>query len=192
MKTIRMLFTMLMLFSLPLSANDNPELQFSNYPIKVISGPFSSVLKLTSNQQKSSEKWKGVLSDELKKTVNFAGHYRLYISDKGEFPSECGAKGWVCGWVIDKMTGRIVSELPDFNGNTAYFSIIDNGTPSPDPFYIEYYPNRTLIFVGGENTPKEKHGDLSPEDRKCAYSKYKFTNGEFYKISSVGCENDSD
>lgn len=190
MKVSKLHIILLILASLSLQANDIPVPQFKDYPIRVSTGSFTSVLKLTSEQKKFSAIWGKKLSSELNKSVNFAGHYRLYLSQDGEFQNECGKAGWVCGWIIDKVTGVIVSELPEFNGNTAYFSIIDNGTPSPDLFYIEFYPNKTIIRIGGKNTPKSKQNNLSYEDVKCAYSTYNFVERKFVNMSSVGCEDD--
>lgn len=53
---------------------------------------------------------------KLLKPVNFSGHYRVIISKNGTLPQDCGNDGWI----IDRLTGEIVSELPEFNGNTKY------------------------------------------------------------------------
>ncbi len=121
------------------------------------------------------------MQKKLVEKVNFAGHYRLYISDHGELPEDCGINGWVCGWVIDKETGRVITELPLFNGNTKYYSTIENNTPSPDPFFTEFYANSNLIWVNGENISAKKIGHISPGDNKCANNSYVF-NGEIYSI----------
>ncbi|EHI7918817.1 hypothetical protein J9M50_004815, partial [Salmonella enterica] len=98
------------------AGKDNP--QFSDYPVAVSTGPFAKNIALSAEQQSYTNKWKQTMQRELAKPVNFAGHYRLYLSWNGELPKECGDNRWVCGWVIDKTSGEIVSELPEFNENT--------------------------------------------------------------------------
>ncbi|EOY5421225.1 hypothetical protein ACP6O2_001355 [Cronobacter dublinensis] len=105
--------------------------QFSDFSVAISSGPFTENTVLASKQQHFTDKWKHIMERELVKPVNFAGHSRLYLSWSGELPKECGDERWVCGWVIDKTTGKIVSELPEFNGNHAYLSYDANGTPVP-------------------------------------------------------------
>ncbi|EPE7488826.1 hypothetical protein ACSMAF_000844 [Cronobacter universalis] len=131
---------------------------FSEYTVQLSKGPFAKKINLTSEQKTKSNDWKKIMQKQLVEKVNFAGHYRLYISDHGELPEDCGINGWVCGWVIDKETGRVITELPLFNGNTEYYSTIENNTPSPDPFFTEFYANSNLIWVNGENVPAKKLG----------------------------------
>lgn len=130
------------------------------------------------------------MQKELNEKVNFAGHYRIYVSRDGELPIDCGVEGWVCGWVIDKNSGSVVSELPIFNGNSSYYSIIDNGTPSPDCFSIEYYPNSNLLWLNGENVPKYKLGEISFTDKKCANNAYLFIENKFFINYKGECEID--
>ncbi|WP_105739321.1 hypothetical protein [Cronobacter dublinensis] len=192
MKIFKSLITVVIFMPLSLLADKIYLPHFKDYPVELSSGPFASTLKLTSKQQLFSKVWRDKIFSELNKGVNFAGHYRLYVSRGGEFKKECGDKGWVCGWVIDKISGMVVSELPEFNQNTAYFSIIDNGTPSPDLFYIEFYPNRTMIVIGGQNTPKKILGHFSYDDIKCAYSTYNYSERKFLILSSIGCKDDGE
>ncbi|NHV08876.1 hypothetical protein G9X43_04860 [Cronobacter turicensis] len=121
------------------------------------------------------------MQKQLVEKVNFAGHYRLYISDHGEFPEDCGINSWVCGWIIDKEAGKVITEFPLFNGNTKYYSTIENNTPSPDPFLTEFYANINLIWVNGENIPAKKIGRISPGGNKCSNNTYVF-NGGIYSI----------
>lgn len=165
------------------SGSDAP--QFSDYPTKISAGPFVKKLDLTQEQLQSSEKWKSFMQKELAEPVNFAGHYRVYISKNGQFLNECGNDGWACGWIIDKITGRIVSTLPLFNGNTKYHSTTDNGTPSPDAFDATYYSNSTLILIYGENNPPGEN-----ENIKCANTLYNFKGDAFNKILSTECDID--
>lgn len=164
-------------------ADNDP--QFSDYPIKVSSGPFVKSVSLNDKQQ-HTESWKELIQAEILKPVNFSGHYRVAISKNGKLPKDCGNDGWVCGWVIDKLTGKVVSELPEFNNNTKYFSSIDNGTPSPDPFDMEIYPNSSMIWISGQNSPKNQNGG----DVKCANTAYEFKNNNFKKLISARCEID--
>lgn len=163
-------------------ADDNKAPQFSDYPTKISTGHFVKKIILNKSQEHYSEKWKELLQSELLKPVNFAGHYRIFLSRNGENPKECGNDGWVCGWIIDKTTGMIVSELPIFNANTKYYSTTDNGTPSPDVFDPTYYPDSALLLIYGENKPSSGIGDS-----KCANNLYAFQENKFKKILSSGC-----
>lgn len=172
-------------------ANEGETPKFKEHNVILSHGPFASKIKLTGEQSGKSNDWKKLMQSQLSKEVNFAGHYRLYISEKGELPKDCGVNGWVCGWVVDKLSGAIISELPMFNGNTKYYSTIDNGTPSPDPFSAEFYPNSNLIWISGENIPKSKVGNISPGDKKCSNSAYVFDHQSFQNIFQGECEIDN-
>ncbi|EOI5715219.1 hypothetical protein ACMS0D_001487 [Cronobacter turicensis] len=100
------------------------------------------------------------MQQQLLKPVNYAGHYRIYISKPGQFLKDCGDDGWVCGWVIDKRTGYIISTLPIFNGNFKYYSTIDNGTPSPDEFAAVFYPDSTMLLIYGATKPLDGSGEI--------------------------------
>lgn len=163
-------------------ADNDP--QFSDFPATVSSGPFIKILSLN-DKQDHTEKWNEFIQSELLKPVNFSGHYRVAISKNGKLPQDCGNDGWVCGWIIDKLSGVVISELPEFNDNTKYFSTIDNGTPSPDLFDIEIYPNSSMIWISGQNTPKNK----KDADVRCANTAYEFNNN-FIKLMSGRCEVD--
>ncbi|PWI77367.1 hypothetical protein DEO48_24750 [Enterobacter sp. CGMCC 5087] len=163
---------------------DNP--QFSDYPVVVSKGPFAKKIALSTEQQNYTDKWKQTMQRELVKPVNFAGHYRLYLSWNGELPKECGDKRWVCGWVIDKISGETVSELPEFNGNKAYFSYHANGTPVPVDFMPEFYPESSMIWIEGSNIPPT--GKIN---NKCENIAYTFNDSKFITVLDAGkCEVD--
>lgn len=112
--------------------------QFSDFKVEKNTEPFTKVLFLTEKQKAFTNKWQLIMQHELSKPVNFSGHYQLSLSWNGELPKECGDDRWVCGWILDKKTGEVVSTLPELNGDTAYFSYNDNGTPRPDEFSPQY------------------------------------------------------
>lgn len=163
-------------------------LEFSTYRVNISYGPFARKITLSAQQQKYSDDWKQFIQKGLLKSVNFSGHYIIVMSMNGEFQKECGSKGWVCGWIIDKTTGEIVSELPSFNGNTKYYSTIDNGTPSPDLFNMEFYPDSSMLWISGENTPSDKKSKTV----KCANTSYSFSTKSFIRLFSGKCMMDID
>lgn len=124
--------------------------QFSDYETNVSSGPFAKKVYFDIEQQSFSKKWKERIQLELNKPVNFDGHYRIYTFSGG-YESECPNEAWVCGWVIDKFTGKVVSKLPkDIDGSSIYASVGDNGTPVGYPFEIDFYKDSTMIIVTGQ------------------------------------------
>ncbi|WP_158698732.1 hypothetical protein [Cronobacter dublinensis] len=171
--------------SSPIFASEaNP--QFSDYSVAISSGPFTDNIVLASNQQRFTDKWKHIMQRELLKKVNFAGHYRFYLSWNGELPQECGDERWVCGWVIDKTTGKIVSELPEFNGNHAYLSYHANGTPVPEAFEPAFYPQSTMLWINGNTAPLSNLNNL-----KCEYRIYNFKYNIFSLIDhGYPCDTD--
>ncbi|MFZ5273770.1 hypothetical protein [Enterobacter asburiae] len=158
--------------------------QAGDYKVKVSHGPFAKTISLTDIQQHNTDEWKHIMQRELVKPVNFAGHYRLYISKNGELPKECGDERWVCGWIIDKTTGQVVSELPEFNGNNAYYSYHDNGTPISEDFAPDFYPISTMLWMNGETAPRS-----NPDATKCNYIAYNFTKNTFTTLEvGEACE----
>ena len=129
------------------------------------------------------------MQKEFTKPINFAGHYRLYIAYEEVFKRECGAEGWICGWVIDKKTGKIVAGLPWFNGSRTYISYIDTGSPVPDNLEIEFYPNSSIIYIYGENvTDKE---NILPGEKakvKCGNIYWEFKNDKYEQLFFAECE----
>lgn len=186
MKVNDFLFIILIGCALNAFSEDKQSPRFSDFSVKVSSGPFVDKIDFTESQKSFSTNWKGLIKRELVKPVNFSGHYRLVLSKDGMLPKECGVKGWVCGWIIDKMTGGVVSSLPQFNGNAKYYSTIDNGTPSPDDFSIEYYPNSSMVWVSGQNIPE--NGDV--KQIKCANTAYQYIDDDFKFLVSSRCEID--
>ncbi|EOL8944279.1 hypothetical protein ACM91X_001377 [Cronobacter dublinensis] len=153
--------------------------QFSDFSVAISSGPFTEHIVLASDQQHFTDKWKHIMQRELVKKVNFAGYYRLYLSWNGELPQECGDERWVCGWVIDKKTGKIISELPEFNGNTHYRPYHDNGTPVPEAFEPAFYPQSTMLWINGNTAPSSNLNNL-----KCEYRIYNFKGNIFSLIDN--------
>lgn len=119
---------------------------------------------------------------QLEEAVNFAGHYRIYLSWNGELPKECGNACWVCDWILDKNTGKVISPLPEFNGNTAYFTYNDNGTPCPESFFPVYYADSTMLWTAGSNVPAK--GD---SEGKCAIITYNFKDDKFILLFCGEC-----
>lgn len=175
----------LLLLSLAVGVARADAPQFGDFSVKKSAGPFAHQLSLTEQQKKFSSKWQQIMQQELNKPVNFSGHYRIYLSWNGELPKECGDARWVCGWILDKKTGEVVSTLPEFNGNTAYFSYNDNGTPRPDEFAPGYYPTSTMLWITGSNIPAKGEGD-----GKCAIITYNFKGNKFIPIFRGECEVD--
>lgn len=171
---------------LPCKAGDNLMPHFSNKPVSLSEGPFSRSLKLNDNEKKKSKPWKELLQKELNKEVNFAGHYRVVLIKDGAFPEECGGYEWVCGWIIDKESGEIISELPRFNNNTKYYSTLENGTPVSDEFDIEFYANSSMMWISGMNKPVK--GEWN--ETKCATIVYDFVGNKFSIIKKWRCEVD--
>ncbi|EBF0273822.1 hypothetical protein DB992_06005 [Salmonella enterica] len=168
-------------FSVFAAENNIP--QFSDYPVNLFFDSFAKKINLSNQQKNYSLKWKESIQNALLKPANFSGHYVIFISKKGELPEECGNDGWVCGWIIDKINGEVVSELPNFNGNTKYYSTIDNGTPSPDLFDVEFYVKSSMLWVRGQNTPiNEELGEV-----RCANTAYNFKSNLFVKLFSGKC-----
>lgn len=128
------------------------------------------------------------MQHELKEPVNFAGHYRVYLSWNGELPKECGDDTWVCGWILDKKTAEVVSTLPEFNGNTAYRPYSDNGTPRPDEFAPGFYPTSTMFWVQGTTMPATSTDAVATTI--CGIVTYNFKSNKFILIFHGKCEVD--
>lgn len=190
MRVKKLIFTLLTSLSLTTPSNSEQIPTFENNKVRLSQGPFASNLALTNQQKDNSVLWQNIIQKELLKEVNFAGHYRIFISKKGELPTECGVDGWVCGWIIDKSNGQVVSELPVFNGNSKYYSTIDNNTPSPESFSIEFYPNSDLIWLNGANIPGNKVSNISYKDLKCVNNAYTFRGNKFSVEFTGLCENE--
>jgi len=171
------------------NAEDISDPQFSDYQTMVGKGPFAKKIIIGSREKSFSSNWQKKVQEELKKPVNFAGHYRLYTTFGGQ-GIECSKEGWLCGWVIDKNSGKIVSQLPkDERGSNIYASIGDNGTPVGHPFEIDAYKDSTMVIVTGQVIPESKN---SNDDPICKTAIFNFINNEFVKLteSPDGCKID--
>lgn len=187
MRKVSRLLCFTFILSFAITAEGGADYKYPDFHVKIISEGFSDKVNFSDDQEGYSAKWKDYIQSELIKPVNFSGHYRVAISKDGVLLQDCGSKEWVCGWVLDKISGRVVSELPVFNGNSRYFSTIDNGTPSPDLFSTEFYPNSSMMWVSGQNRPKKtKRGGV-----RCANSIYEFKGGVFIRLDSGRCEIDT-
>jgi hypothetical protein len=164
--------------------------QFYNFEVKVKNGPYAKNILLNSEQEKFSTKWKRAMQEQLDKPVNFSGHYRLHTAFGGQ-GMECMKDNWVCGWVIDKLTGKVVSELPkDDNGSNIYVDVGDNGTPMGLPFEIDAYKDSTMLVITGQAIPATSDATDSPI---CKSVIFNFEGNKFVKIveSIDGCKRDN-
>ncbi|NHV88768.1 hypothetical protein G9X53_05385 [Cronobacter dublinensis] len=162
----------------------SPNPQFSDYQVSVSNGPFEKKIHFNKEQESYSSYWKISMQKQLNESVNFAGHFIIYTAYGGH-GKECVRDNWVCGWVIDKETGRIVATLPaDDNGSNSYFDISDNGTPVGLPFKVETYKNSSIIAIIGQSTPQRKN-----DNPVCKTILYNFTKGKYMKLreSLEGC-----
>lgn len=153
-----------------------------NDVVDVSNGPFTKELVLRDSQNGFSPWWKENVEVELSKPVNFAGKYRLFVSPGGH-GKECPHDYWVCGWVIDKTTGEVVSTLPTSpEGGNCYAESVDNGTSDGLKFNVIAYADHTSLTIIGRavNVPlRDADGDfLVPE---CRSIKYNF-DGKNYAI----------
>ncbi|AHE72818.1 hypothetical protein M942_09325 [Enterobacter ludwigii] len=166
--------------------------QSDNYKIKVSRGPFANVLHLSNEQNGYTSKWKHIMQQQLASEVNYAGHYRVYVDYGDNLPNECGADAPLCGWVIDKITGMIVSKLPVFISNEndmshpslaqgcAVYSPEDENDPPPPGAMADFpffYRDSTLLWMNGTSLRAP-----NPNNDKCEYKIYNFKNNEFKVI----------
>lgn len=164
--------------------------QFSNFEVKVKSGPYAKNILLNSEQENFSSKCKRAMQEQLYKPVNFSGHYRLYIAFGGQ-GIECMKDNWVCGWVIDKLTGKVVSGLPkDDNGSNVYADVGDNGTPVGLIFEIDAYKDSTMLIITGQSIPATSDATDSPI---CKSIIFNFEDNKFVKLAEFidGCNRDN-
>ena len=183
------LIALISMMSFTLNANNDINPQFSDYQTSVYSGPFATNITLSKEQEVFSERWKKSIRKELNKPVNFAGRYRVYFMTGG-YGKECLNESWICGWVIDKVTGQIVSGLPqDDDGSNTYASIGDNGTPVGLPFEIDAYKDSAMMLITGQAIPLKNDENDSPVCKSVAFS---FENNKFKKLveSKEGCNID--
>ena len=161
--------------------------QQDKFHIKTSNGPFANELILTEEQEGFSSWWKSNIKSQLGKSVNFAGHYRLFVS-KGGHGKECIHDYWICGWVIDKFTGKVVSTLPRSpEGGDNYAEAVDNGTSTGLKFKFVSKEDSTVLTIQGRavNTPlRDDQGNMIIP--KCRSIKYNFNGNGFDKINEEG------
>lgn len=116
---------------------------------------------------------------QLDKSINFSGHYILYTSFGGH-GKECERDNWVCGWVIDKLTGKVESELPKD----------DNDTPVGLPFEVNAYKDSSMLLITGQSIPATSASNDSPT---CKSAVFNFTGNKSIKLteSTIGCRVDN-
>lgn len=166
--------------------------QSGDYHVKENHGPYAKKVILSDMQNSYSSNWKHIMQSELLEPVNFAGHYRLYVDYGENLPNECDSARPLCGWIIDKITGKVVSKLPEFistendmshpsvaQGCAVYSSEDDNAPPSTGaasnfPFF---YRNSTLLWMNGSLLPAS-----NPNDDKCEYQIYNLEGNKFQII----------
>lgn len=155
---------------------------FTDYPVTVSSGPFSNTLVLTKEQKEYSSHWKKIANAELTKNVNFAGYYRFFSYD-GVNGKEC-PNGGECGWVINKKSGEVVSELPGIEGSSVYYQVADNGTPVGMDFGVSLNENSSLFSITAQMAPNKIRVDSYgyPARPPCETNYYKFENNKFIRI----------
>lgn len=73
-----LLFVSCMLLSFVTYSQDSSNPQFSDYLVPVSNGPFEKNIHFNKEQENYSQHWKNAVQEELKKPVNFAGHFRIY------------------------------------------------------------------------------------------------------------------
>lgn len=158
--------------------------------VRISEGPFAQAISLNSEQETYSNWWKKEINVQLSKPVNFAGHYRLYVTTGGH-GSECLHDYWVCGWVLDKLTGKVVSTLPRSpEGGDSYIEAVDDGTPTGLKFKFTTQKNSAELTIQGRaaNAPLQRdNGDY--ETPECRLITYKFNGNDFDVLNEVsnGC-----
>ncbi len=160
--------------------------QFSDYQVEVSKGPFRKKIFINKEQEGYSAHWKRNMQKQLNSPINYAGHFRIYTQFGGH-GKECLRDYWVCGWVIDKLTGKIVATLPvDDNGSNHYAGVADNGTPVGLPFEMDAYRNSSMIAITGQSIPLKKGMD---DSSFCKTALFDFKSNKYIKLteSIEGC-----
>lgn len=188
MKKINALLSIFAIFPVP-GVFSQP-LPSTNDTIDVSHGPFAKNLVLTEKQENYSAWWKENIKKELNKPVNFAGKYRLFVS-KGGHGTECAYDYWICGWVIDKLSGKVISTLPTSpEGGNSYAEFVDNGTSNGIGFEYFVTKDSSSITIKGRavNAPlRDKNGNFSIP--KCRLIQYNFDGSNYSIIKEIdnGC-----
>lgn len=84
MKAAKFIYNLIIAVCFSTIANEGDVPEFKDYNISLSDGPFAKKINLTNEQLKKSEEWKRIIQKQLNEQINFAGHYRLYISEKGQ------------------------------------------------------------------------------------------------------------
>lgn len=153
-------------------------------------GPFVHSATLNSEQEGFSSWWKKQITEQLNKPVNFAGHYRLFVTSGG-YGSECLHDYWVCGWVIDKLTGKVIATLPRSpEGGNSYIEAVDDGTSTGLKFKYTANENSAELTIQGRaaNAPLQReNGEYAVPE--CRLIIYRFNGSDFDKLNeaSNGC-----
>lgn len=167
---------------------------FANYAVNISVGPFAGTLHLTDDQEHYSEHWKNRATSELRKPENFAGHYRIFTSSNNQGNECIDHDGGICGWIIDKLSGRIVASLPSNNGTSVYNQVADNGTPVGEEFRLNAKKNSTLLVLTGQAIPQKLEHDKDglPITNPCETTYHNFKNNQFIKVfvDKNGCNTD--
>lgn len=163
--------------------------QAGDYRVKVSLEPFAETLNLSGIQKGYTDEWKRIMQQQLMEQVNYAGHYRLYVGYGDDLPNECGDGHPLCGWVIDKTTGKVVSALPEFIAiendmshpstvqSCAVYSPEDENDPPPPGAMADFpifYRDSTLLWMNGTLLSAS-----NPNNDKCEYKIYNFKDGKF-------------
>lgn len=158
--------------------------------VYISEGPFAQSVSLNSEQETYSSWWKKQINLQLNKPVNFAGHYRLFVTSGGH-GSECLHDYWVCGWVIDKLTGKIVATLPRSpEGGNSYVEAVDDGTSTGLKFKYTAKESSAELTIQGRaaNAPlQSENGDF--EAPECRLITYRFNGSDFDTVNEMsnGC-----
>lgn len=185
-------FSLLSSFAASVQAGVQMLPTFADYSVAVSIGPFSKSLVLTNEQRAFSDRWIETAKKELNEKVNFAGHYRFFSYD-GINGKEC-SNGGVCGWVIDKISGQVISELPAVGDSNIYNQVGDNGTPTGIDFNASFKKNSLLFSLTAQTIPKKIATDNNgyPTRPPCETNYYKFENDKFINVfeDKNGCNVD--
>lgn len=100
----------------------------------------------------------------------------------------------MCGWVIDKLSGTVVVQLPAVAGTNVYQQVADNGTPVGEDFRIDTRKSSYLMILTGQAIPQKIEHDENgiPITNPCQTTYYILKNNQFSKVveDKQGCSVD--